>query len=236
MGSDYQNLYAGCTACSAPGATEMSWWGYNHSLEPGTCKSCGSSTSLISHSLRYENHTLEGFGAMISVNPWQSGRCAVPCEDDEFGSHDYGFYCQPKWEAGDYCEGSYKSALCASGLCGYEYCCDEDAAWLSYWNPGSQSCCSMCEQGTGKCLNPENCLNAAPPRPPSPPPPPLPPPAPTSPDGGSYQGGVLMPPPMPPAPPRQLVFDDESGAERASTNAVAFAFAFACAAAAALAL
>lgn len=214
----------------------MSSWGGNQTLSHGTCKSCDGSTSLISWGLQYENNTLEGFGAVDSISRSASGRCAAPCEADQYGSH-YGsqFVCRPKRDAGEWCDGSYESALCASGLCGYQYCCDEDAAWLSAWNPGSRSCCSICEQGSGKCLNSENCLNAAPPRPPSPPPPPpppLPPPAPTSPAGGLYQGGA----PPPPAPPRQLVFDDESGAERASANAVSFACACACAAAAVLAL
>ena len=229
------NVFAGCTACSAPGDREMTWEGYNDSLTAGTCKSCGGGTSLISHTLRYENYTLEGFGTMRSISPGRAGRCAVPCEEDEVGYHDYSFYCEPKTSAGDWCDGSRDSPLCASGLCGYQYCCDEDAAWLLHWNSGSHSCCSICEQGSGKCLNPENCLNAAPPRPPSPPPPPpppLPPPAPTSPAGGLYQWGA----PPPPAPPRQLVFDDESGAERASANAIAFAFAYAGAAAVVLAL
>jgi hypothetical protein len=120
----YQNPHAGCTACSADGDQEPFFEfsvPYNRSLSPGTCKSCDAETKLISNSLVYswENKTLEGFGTMMDVSQGGQGRCAVPCENDEYGSHGgSSFYCAPKWEAGRHCGGSSDSPFCASGLCG----------------------------------------------------------------------------------------------------------------------
>ena len=158
-----QNMYAGCIACSGAGDQEVTVYGYPTELPLGTCKACDAGTKLLSNSLHYDdyNKTLEGFGKMLSFDRAGQGRCAAPCGADEYGYH-YGdaFSCQPIWEAGQGCGGSEQSPFCASGLCGYQNCCDGNAAALAAANPSSTSCCSLCN-ATGHCLNPENCVNGA---------------------------------------------------------------------------
>ena len=66
------------------------------------------------------------------------GVCRETCTADEYQS---GTGCAAKRAAGESCGGS--SDLCASGMCGGNYCCDEAAA--------SAGCSNPCDAGTGAC-------------------------------------------------------------------------------------
>jgi len=163
--------YSNCTACRddseiqyTPG--EMYW------AQRGECTACKSGTLLITNQ-----------GNDQGIYNGRPGVCAPICNTDQYYDG-YMNMCRSKLSAGQGCSGTYDNARCASGLCGYQYCCGEAASEII-----SGQCCEMCSSNTGQCLRRGNCS-------PPPPPPvsfPLTPPS-TSLSPGGNSSDSLTPP------------------------------------------
>ena len=145
-----------CTACGGKQAGDtmdpnMTW------TPDGVCTACAQGTQLIEYGAGYMN----GF-----YN--QEGMCAPMCSSTQYLTNNR---CVDKRSPGQYCDGwctgdncneakAFELTSCSSGLCGYQYCCDEAAVI-----PINGECCLLCASQTGGCISRGAC--------PSPPPPPF---------------------------------------------------------------
>ena len=149
-----------CTACGGKQADDtmdagMIW------MPDGACTACAQGTQLIEYGAGYMN----GF-----YN--QEGMCAPICSSTQYLTNNR---CEDKRSPGQHCDGwctgdncheakAFELASCSSGLCGYQYCCDEAAVI-----PVNGECCLLCASHTGECIS----RGACPSHPPPPPPPPM---------------------------------------------------------------
>ena len=197
--------YTNCTACRDDSEIQYTPGGMSYA-QKGECTACKSGTLLITDQ-----------GIDQGVYYGYRGTCAPICNSDQYYDG-MSNVCVSKSSAGQSCSGTYDNAKCLSGLCGYEYCCEDAADDII-----NGQCCDLCASGTGQCLRRGNC---APPPPPLPPPPPpnatavSPPPTPNATAVPPPPLDAAQPPPPPP-PPNRLVFADyESSATRYSYSVV----------------
>ena len=136
-----------CTACTPK--TDVT----QNIMHDGPCTACEDGSWLdVSEAqdrIDDESEWNDDFEGVVA----DFGRCRLSCTADEYQS---GTGCATKKTAGESCGGS--SDVCASGMCGGSYCCNEAAASISCSEPCySGTCCSLCEQNSGQCVSTDSC-------------------------------------------------------------------------------
>ena len=112
-------------------------WDYLFHWENGRCSACSETHDLITQ--EDSDEQMMNADYMYWLEP---GTCREICDEDEY-LDDHSYRCHPKKAAGAECWGEWDSDKCASGLCGYESCCSQEAADAGCENP--------CDHGTGAC-------------------------------------------------------------------------------------
>ena len=112
-------------------------WDYLFHWENGRCSACSETHDLITQ--EDSDEQMMNADYMYWLEP---GTCREICDEDEY-LDDHSYRCHPKKAGGAECWGEWDSDKCASGLCGYESCCSQEAADAGCENP--------CDHGTGAC-------------------------------------------------------------------------------------
>ena len=154
--------YEGCTACggvvwqgdensnSDPNMYPPGYYGpgygpgggrWDHLFHPdnGRCSACAETHVLVTQEDINEQMMAGTYN--FYLQPWT---CREICDEGEYFDYNM-FKCQPKRQPGEWCDRHLLDAdnQCSSGMCGYQYCCSQEAA--------EDGCQNPCDYGTGAC-------------------------------------------------------------------------------------